>query len=123
ALSYGGDLLASITEPGSRVLTAAHTGQDLTGVADVDGTSRALAYDNAHRALADQWAPFDAAYHYAAGTGVLTGIDQGLGSVWQLTPVSTRALASAAALSPADLVGTALDPLGHLTVYDLDTKD
>ena len=86
-------LLESITEPGDRELHFDHEGGTLTQITDVDGSERTFSYDGSGRMTGQQWGPLNAdesgaideTYTYDAHTGALTEVDDGDGTVYQIT--------------------------------------
>ena len=99
-LTYDGTtgLLNTITEPGSRVLTLTHdTSGNLTQITDVDSTTRTFSYDSNHHLTEDQWSPLDATFSYNSSTGLLTGMNRGLGSTYAVVSAAAVALGNAPA--------------------------
>src|SRR5262249_10249668 len=97
------------------------TGPDLTGLTDVDGTTRAFAYDASHKLTRDQWQPLDAAFSYDAVTGTLSGLDRGLGSTYAVVPAALRPLHDPV-WTVAGAARTLTDALGHEDDYQLDAR-
>ncbi|WP_406697219.1 RHS repeat-associated core domain-containing protein [Singulisphaera sp. Ch08] len=104
-------LLEKIEEPWSleeggeepiapRVLTFTHTNGNLTLIDELDGSERILTYDSESRLIEDRWAGlnldgsgvFDAFYTYDAHSGLLTQVDVGLDSVYQITAMAMLGL-------------------------------
>jgi RHS repeat-associated protein len=119
--NYTGGLLSSINEPGNRTLTLSHDpAGNLTGITDVDGTLRTYTYDGLHRLVNARWGPLSATYTYDPVTGVLTGVDRGLGTTFSIGARSAKALLSGRGVSQA--VGTVTDGLYHTTTYTMDFR-
>jgi YD repeat-containing protein len=66
-----GNRIMSIVEPVNRTLNLTQ-GADLTGITDVDGTSRPFAYDPLHHLTNAVWSPANVTYTYDPATEVLT---------------------------------------------------
>ncbi len=122
SVSLTGGSSPSLTIAG-RTLTLNLTDGNLTSLTDVDGSVRTFTYNAYQQVVLDQWAPYVTAFGYAATTGRLTSVNQGLGSVWELTPAALPALTTSPAtyLSAAN-TGTLTDPLGHVTTYTVDAR-
>jgi RHS repeat-associated protein len=119
-LSYNANGLSGIQEPGGRSLTFGVNGSgDLTAVTDADGTSRAYQYDTGHRLTNDQWSLLNATFTYDTGTGGsgrLTSINRGLGTVYNLTPRQKQGLfvsSSTPAKTDASDVAVVTDPITY----------
>ena len=129
----GGDaLLTSIDEPGGRTVALAQdSNRNLTSITDAAGQTRTFTYDSNptdpndprnHLLIADQWQPFDTTFTYQHDTGVnnvgvVTAVNLGLGSVYQVRPV---ALDGWPVSDPEP--GSVTDALGHATTYTLDSN-
>src|SRR5262249_2313493 len=85
-------LLDSVLEPGNRLVGVSHTGTDLSTVTDAAGFPRVFAYDGSHHLTGDVWGPPQTAYLYAANTGVLEVVDQGLGATLAVHAAATAGL-------------------------------
>ncbi len=107
--SYNADtgLLSSITEPGSRTLTFSDTGTDLTGIVDVDGSTRTLGYSS-HLLTTDNWAPWATTFGYDT-TGRVDAVDLGGVQPYTVSPANS------------DGVATITDNYGNTTSYTLDS--
>ena len=120
AYDPGSGLLSSITEPGGRVLSFQH---DLSGnlsfLTDAAGFTRTLGYDLEHHATSDQWAPYNALFSYDPSSGLLSEVDQGLGSVWTISAAAAQGLTFGFA-GPA--WASLTDGNTHTTQYLLDDR-
>jgi YD repeat-containing protein len=120
-LTYAGGL-SSIQEPGGRLLNFTAAGGNLTGLTDVDASTRSFGYDAYHHLTNDQWSPLNATFSYDAGSGRLTGVNRGLGTIYTLAPRQTQGLWKGptipAASASAD-VAVLTDPLSKATTYTL----
>jgi RHS repeat-associated protein len=120
---YSGSVIASIQEPGGRTLSLGQSG-NLTAITDVDGTSRSFGYDSHHHLTSLIWAPTQAGYTYdttSTNSGLLTGIDRGLGTTYTLRPSNLVVLQTRAhAVSPDKAVATWTDGNTHTVTYTLD---
>jgi YD repeat-containing protein len=128
--------LYQIGEPGSRTVALTQTEvqnggswqSTLTGITDVDSTTRTLGYDTAHHLTSDSWAPLYTSFTFDSGTGLLTGVTRGQSSP---TVPYTIVSAPAAALSATVSMGASLptppaakitDGNNHTTLYVLDLR-
>jgi RHS repeat-associated protein len=112
-------LLATIAEPGGRLLQVGHdSSSNLTSILDVDNSTRAFGYAG-HYLTSDQWAPLSAGFTYDATTGLLTGVNRGLGTSYAI--VSAAASGLAGAVNGPGLA-TVTDGLLHTTSYFLDQR-
>jgi YD repeat-containing protein len=118
AFGYTGALVTSIGESGGRSLSLIQ-GTDLTGITDVDGTQRSFGYDSHHHLTALTWAPTSSVYTYDPATEVVTAIDRGQGTVYNLRPSNIVALQSIAA-NATDAVADFTDPRLNTSIYTLD---
>jgi len=98
--------LQTISEPGSRSLsiTINSSSGNLTGITDVDTTTRTLGYDSNHHLTSDQWSPLNASFTFAS-TGLLTQVNRGLGTSYMITSAASIGLSTASIIGS----GTALD--------------
>ncbi len=120
-LNYSGTLLSSISEPGNRVVTLTHDGNgNLTSITNVDGSTREMTYDSNHHMVNDQWGPLNATFTYDPASGVLTGINQGLGTSSQITPANIQGLQTSPAQGAANAVAVVEDALSRVTTYAID---
>jgi YD repeat-containing protein len=111
-------LLENILEPGNRLFTAVHDeAGNLTGLIDVDGSLRGFGYDAGHRLVSDQWGPTSVAYAYDPASGLLSGIDQGLGTT---VAVVAAALPGLSEVLDAPAQATLTDGRELTTAYTLD---
>jgi RHS repeat-associated protein len=118
--AYSGSVITAIQEPGTRTLSLAQT-SNLTGITDVDGTSRTFGYDSHHHLTSLNWAPLAATYAYDSTSGVLTGVSRGLGTNYTLRPSNEVVLQTrASAVGPDAAVAQWTDPRSHLSTYTLD---
>jgi YD repeat-containing protein len=122
ALTYDptSGLLSTITEPGGRVVQLRHDGGgNLTLIADVDGTTRAFGYDTAHHLTGDQWAPLNATFSYDPSSGLLTGVNRGLGTSYAVAATAAQGLG---AVSSGPAWASLSDALNHTRRYRLDRR-
>jgi YD repeat-containing protein len=104
------------------VLTLA--GGTMVALQDVDAnrSDRHFGYEG-ERLTRDEWRPLDAHFVYDLVSGLLTRVDRGLGTVYDLTPALRRGLAAQAVRANLAGVASLTDPLQHLTTYTLDVRD
>src|SRR5262249_33733718 len=113
--------LASIIEPGNRVLTFTYNSTgDLTGTTAPDNTQRTFTYDGFHHVTNDRWLPLSANYSYDPTTAVPNHIDLGLGPTLGVTPVVEQGLSSHNAQSAGQADASLIDALNQVTTYTLD---
>jgi RHS repeat-associated protein len=113
SFSYGNNgLLSAITEPGGRTRTLGDDSfGNVTGIVNVDGTSRSFTFDARHRLLSDAWSPWSSAFTYDATSGLLVGVNLGGVEPYTIVPVP---------LSSTSGVATVTDGLGHTTSDTID---
>ena len=90
-----------LSEPGGRRLLVTHSGGDLTGVTNADGSSRTFGYDGTHHLTSDLRPPLSAAYGYDAATGALVSITLANGQTLAVSPAWVRELQTGSALGAA----------------------
>jgi RHS repeat-associated protein len=114
-------LLQNIQEPGSnRNVQVQHDGAgNLSQITDVDLTTRTFGYDSAHHLTNDIWAPLNAIFTYDPNTGLLTGVNRGLGTTYSIVSAAQEGLGSANAGPEWARV---TDALNHTTDYLLDER-
>jgi RHS repeat-associated protein len=118
--AYSGSFVTLIQEPGSRNLGLTQ-GSNLTGITDVDGTSRAFGYDSHHHLTSLNWSPLLATYTYDSTSGVLTGVNRGLGTSYTLRPSNVVLLQTrGGVVGPDAAVAQWTDPRTNLSTYTLD---
>ncbi len=83
----GNGKLQSIAEPGGPLHFTVTNGE-LKAITDVDTTTRGLDYDANHRLTHDQWDPYNVNFAYTASTGEIATLNQGLGGIYQIFPVT-----------------------------------
>ena len=129
-LSYDGGtgLLDQISEPGGRIVSLTHDDNgDLTQITDAAGYVRTFSYNSSHDLTEDQWSPLDATFSYDATTGLLTGMDRGLGDTYSIVSAAAVALGATPA-GPTPTPSTAgtwasiTNALGETTQYLLDPQ-
>jgi YD repeat-containing protein len=114
-------LLDGISGPGGRMVTLTHTGTDLTGITDSDGTTRTFGYDGAHRLTSDGWSPLVSAFGYD-GNGLLNNVTlgQGVGTTSSHDQLGGGAGPGGTASGPA--AASVTDGLNHKTTYTPDGR-
>ena len=122
---YRGGRLSVISEPGNRQvgLTYDQAG-NFVKLVDVDGTTRCFGYDEDGRLITDHWGPISSTFTYNTTVGCLASVYRGSGDLTRLIPAESEGLQT----SPAQGVGAegqaiVQDPLGHTTVYTVDSDD
>jgi RHS repeat-associated protein len=114
-------LLTTINEPGSRHLSFHEDANgNLTQITDADGNNRTLTYDSHHRLTGDQYAPYNATYTYDPTSGLLTQVNEGLGSTYAVVSAASRGLGTY--FAGTNLSATLTDALGHTTTDVLDSS-
>jgi RHS repeat-associated protein len=113
-------LVHTITEPGGRVVTLGHDSHgNLTSIIDENGNSRTLGYDSNHHVTSDSWAPFNASFTYNATTGLLTQVNEGLGSTYTIVSAAAAGLGT---IGSGPAWAKVTDALSHTTKYLLDSR-
>ncbi len=120
--TYANGELSEIVETGDRVMTFAHdSADDLTGITYPDSSLCTFTYDDAGHQLTDSWGTETTTYTYDPTTGVLTGVNQGLGTTMGLVPESIQGLQTNPAISVNQAVAVMTDALDQLATYTLDS--
>ena len=129
-LAYDGNgFLASITEPGGRVVSTTEAASggvaNLTQITDAVTLVCTMAYDGSHHLTSDTFVSYSTSLAYDASTGLLDKVTLGSGTTdavtYALVPDAAQALSTAIESDLASQA-TVTDPLGRVAVYDLDTS-
>ncbi len=109
-------LLARIVEPGERTLTFSETGTNLTGISDVDGSTRTLGYSD-HLLTSDNWAPWETTFSYNTYNQV-DAVDLGAVQNYTITAANAKGIAT---ITDGDDNTTiySIDPSGRLLAEQL----
>ncbi len=123
--SFSGSAGAAVAVSGRDVTLNLSSG-NLTSLTDATGAARQMTYNGSHQLTQDAWAPFITSFGYGSGSGLLTSVNQGLGSEWTVASAAGQALVTpqslGGGLTAEGETASVTDPRNNTTSYVLDLR-